>query len=152
MNLFKDKKITPERSADPMICSPEITLSQDELSFLRKGPRFMLRQEINDKDFKVELEKMTVKEKFNDCNKEAENDSITSDESLSELAEKEEAKTAMIYLKSDKTLDLGRIKATDYKFNKRVFLPEDESVDKEAIHEVRRATMMEIFKKTVGGD
>ena len=114
VNLFRDKNITPEQSADPMICSPSISLNQDELSFLRKGPRFMLRQEINDEDFKVELEKMSVKEKFNDNNKETDNNSFISDDSLSEEADKEAAKTAMAYLKSEKIWDLGKIKATDY--------------------------------------
>ena len=94
----------------------------------------MLRQETDIKDFKVELEKMTVKEKFNDCNKEPENTSLISEGSqslsLSEEAEKEAARSAMIYLKSKKSLDLGKIKATDYKFNKRVFLPEDGPVEK----------------------
>ena len=95
VNIFQERSVTPEQSADPMICSPNISLSKEELSFLRKGPRFMLRQETDIKDFKVELEKMTVKEKFNDCNKEPENTSLISEGSqslsLSEEAENEAA-------------------------------------------------------------
>ena len=66
VNLFSEKEITPEPSADPMICSPDISLNKNELAFLKRGPRFMMRQEMNEKDFRAELEKMTVKEKFNE--------------------------------------------------------------------------------------
>ena len=135
-----------------MICSPNISLSKDELSFLRKGPRFMLRQEVEEKDFRVELEKMTMKEKFNDSENESENSSVLSDDSISEEAEKEAARSAMVYLKSEKSLDLGKIKATDYKFNKRVLLPEDGSTESEAIHEVRRSAMLDVVKKSISNN
>ena len=149
VNLFQNTNITPEPSADPMVCSPDISLSKAELAFLKKGPRYMLRQEMDVVDFKTELEKMSVKEKLTALNsdKTAEG-SLVSDCSLSEEAAREEAKSAMIYIKSEKVLDLGRMKATDYKFNKHVYLPKEETTEKEALHEVRRLTMLDAFRET----
>ena len=80
----------------------------------------MLRQEMNEQDFKTELEKMTVKEKLSALNNEVSTDGEASVESLTEEASKEAAKSAMVYVKSERVLDLGKMKATDYKFNKRV--------------------------------
>ena len=112
----------------------------------------MMRQE-SEKDFRVELEKMSVKDKYNSLNTcPVEDDPEMSSDSLSELAEKEEAKTAMTYIKSEKQLDLGKLKATEYKFNKHVFLPKSESSEKEALHEVRRMAMLDVFRKSTSKD
>ena len=151
VTLFSDKEVVPEQCAEPMVCSPEITLSKAEMSFLKKGPRFMLRQEVSEREFKVELEKMTVKDKFNTLNKGGDLDTSSSSsqsDSLSEEAENEEARSAMPYLKSEKCLDLSKMRSTDYKFNKRIFLPKHEPAEKEALHEARRLSMLNIFRKT----
>ena len=107
VNLFQNDHIASEPSADPMICAPDIPLSRAELAFLKKGPRFMLRQEMNEQDFKTELEKMTVKEKLSALNNEVSTDGEASVESLTEEASKEAAKSAMVYVKSERVLDLG---------------------------------------------
>ena len=57
----------------------------------------------------------------------------------------------MIYSKKDKVRDLGKLRATNYKFNKYVCLPKPETTYREAIHEIRKAEMMKVFKRTVGG-
>ena len=151
VNLFGNEELVSEESADPMVCCKDIPLSKAELSFLKRGPKYMLRQECDERDFKVELEKMTVKDKYNSLRvcPEDDLDQDESNDSLSEVAEKEEAKAAMVYVKSEKVLDLGKLKATEYKFNKHVFLPKNETADKEAMHEVRRAAMLDVFKKSV---
>ena len=112
----------------------------------------MLRQETSLLEFKTELEKMTVKEKISALNSGSStpDESLTTDKELSEEASKEEAKTAMVYLKSEKVLNLGKLKATDYKYNKHIFLPKGETAEKEALHEVRRMSMLEAFKETMG--
>ena len=50
----------------PMVYDESIILSEDELSVLSKGPKFSVRQDLNEDDFKLELEKMICKQKFND--------------------------------------------------------------------------------------
>ena len=151
VNLFNGSQLSPEPKADPMICSPDISLSKDELAFLKRGPRFMMRQEMNEKEFRAELEKMTVKAKLNDLNNIPTNDesssSLDSSVSLTEEAERECAKAAMVYLKSEKALDLSKLKATDYKFNKHIYLPKHDSTEKEARHEARRLAMLEVFRQ-----
>ena len=39
------------------------------------------------------------------------------DNIVNEKAEREIAKASMVYLKSEKSLNLGKMKATDYKYN-----------------------------------
>ena len=147
VNLFQDKDLRPEKCAEPMICAPDIVLSESEVAFLRKGPRFMLRPETDENDFKLEVEKMIVKEKMS-----ARYEGEAENTSMSEAANIEAAKAAMVYLKSDKTLDLGKMKATDYKFNKHVFLPRNETVERESLHEVRRVTMLDAFRDFIKED
>ena len=60
VNIFQDEKVVPEDTAEPMICSPSISISKAELAFLKKGPRFMLRQEVDECEFRVDLEKMML--------------------------------------------------------------------------------------------
>ena len=49
----------------------------------------------------------------------------------------------------DKTLALDRLRGTDFKYNKRVYLPNPVSTQKEALHEMRRNEMEKVFKKVV---
>ena len=63
INIFNGE-LVQEKCADPMVCSNDIELSQDELEFLRKGPRYMIRQNVKEEEFMVDLEKIVVKEKY----------------------------------------------------------------------------------------
>ena len=167
VNIFKSE-LTPEPSADPMVCDPSIKLSKCEMAFLRRGPRFMMRQDLNLNSFKTEIEKMVAKEKYDKTNydqldgssstllsehKLDSNSSLLSEHKLDSkhgLTREEktlEAKANMVYDKSEKSLDMGRLKATEYKFNKYVHLPKAESVIRESLHEVRRSKMVEVFMR-----
>ena len=65
VNIF-NRALSPEERADPMICDNSIKLSKNELAFLRLGPRYMLRQTLDELEFKTDLNKMIVKERFED--------------------------------------------------------------------------------------
>ena len=147
VNLFGHDTVVPEQPAEPMVCSSDITLSKAERAFLRKGPRYMLRMEVSETDFKAELEKMSVKDKFNALNNGELEDPEHSSNSLSEEADREATKAAMVYLKSDRSLDMNKMKATDYKFNRQVFLPKHETAERESLHELRRMTMLDAFRQ-----
>ena len=54
VNIFTTT-VEPEKSADPMVCDKSIKLSKSELAFLRKGPKFMMRQVVNEGDFCTEI-------------------------------------------------------------------------------------------------
>ena len=59
-NLLKDgAEIDP-----PLICDDKITLSQDEINLLSKGPKFSVRRDLVENDFKLEVEKSICKRKF----------------------------------------------------------------------------------------
>ena len=49
----------------------------------------------------------------------------------------------------DKTLDLGRIRSCDYKYNKTISFPGAEEIEKENQYELRRTRMNNIFKKYI---
>ena len=158
VNIFCND-LVPEACAEPMVCAEDITLSNDELEFLRKGPRYMMRQNVSENDFVVELEKMVIKDKYDACESgrgtdsmtPEGNDSVASDvDGLSALAEEISVRSGMIYSRKEKVLDMGKMKATSYKFNKYVHLPRPETTIREAVHEIRKNEMLRIFRKTVG--
>ena len=159
VNIFHTN-ITPQECADPMICSKNIKLSKDEMNFLRKGPRFMLRTTGRESDFVVELEKMVIKDKYEatrdgrDMNDSMSDRLANKDEStgdLDALTDEIEARAGMMYSKRDKILNLGKLRATNYKFNKHICLPKPETAYREAVHEVRKTEMLKIFRKTLSG-
>ena len=143
--LFNED-LEAEPPADPMICDNKINLSKEEMQFLRRGPRFMLREKVNLTDFQIQLEKMIAREKYGRGRDEDDNDSgISSGESdcedsddsdrdLKLASERIAAEASMIYVKRDKTLDLGKLRVTDYKFNKFVHLPRAQEPTVEAKH------------------
>ena len=145
INIFHTD-IFPQECADPMICSKSLVLST-EMNFLRKGPKFMLRQNSKESDFVIELEKMVIKDKYK-ANKDGrdlgttESDGTNSrkeaETDISALADAIEARAGMTYCKRDMTLNLGKLRATNYKFNKHICLPRPETAYREALHEVRK--------------
>ena len=66
-----------------MVYDESIVLSEDELSILRKGPKFAVRQEILEDEFKLELEKMVCKRKFNDSQTELDPANPSNDRTVS---------------------------------------------------------------------
>ena len=64
VNVFIEE-VEPEDPIGPMICNSSIQLKENELRFLTRGPKFMMRNEIDIKEFTVDVEKMIVKESYN---------------------------------------------------------------------------------------
>ena len=152
IDVFK-KDVKPEKPADPMVCSQQIKLSRCERAFLMKGPKFMVRDELDTNEFLVDLQKMIIKEKYDKAGKEDDEENEEGNHQKSRLEEKEdlttrivEAKACLVYDKEDFSLDLGRMRATDYKYNKLIHLPKPENVKREAQHEMRKEQMLRVFK------
>ena len=55
VEIFK-KDIEPQELIGPMICTEKIKISDDELKFLIKGPKYMLRTELDKIEYSVELD------------------------------------------------------------------------------------------------
>ena len=65
VNIFQnDLEILPQVPLGPMICDEKIDLNKNELRLLSRGPKFMVRDELALEDFKVEMEKMVAKQKY----------------------------------------------------------------------------------------
>ena len=141
-----------------MICDRSIRLTKSELAFLRRGPGFMMRQTVNEKEFCTELGKMVVKEKYDEADRNIADDSQISNRNnddsqtstsniLDEAERRITAEWGMTYDKESGFIDMGKFRATNYKFNKFVHLPEASSIGMEARHEVRKAEMLRIFRE-----
>ena len=67
VNVFTDdqKNMVPMPPEPPFICHESIKLSENEVKILSRGPKFMVRDELDSESFDVELEKMVSKKKFN---------------------------------------------------------------------------------------
>ena len=82
VNIFNEN-LVPEPSLGPMICDPNIKLSRSEMAFLKRGPGFMVRQELNSYDFKTEVEKMIAIEKYD----KSERSDLSSSSDISQLSD-----------------------------------------------------------------
>ena len=51
----------------------------------------------------------------------------------------------MVYNKETKSIDMGNLRASDYKFNKTIHLPRGDDAEKETKHNLRREEMLRIF-------
>ena len=52
----------------PYLCDNKIKLSKQELLILSKDPKYSLLEEIDERNFKLELERMVAKNRFNEYN------------------------------------------------------------------------------------
>ena len=155
VNIF-NKTVNPEQPADPMVCSDTIKLSRCEKAFLRKGPKYMLRNELNESEFVVDLYKMVIKEKYDKVDSledgsvtgegDKKNDLVVDEKVVKEI----EAKARLVYNKEDLSLNLGRMRASDYKYNKMIYLPKIEDSRRESLHEVRKEQMLKVFNEVKG--
>ena len=116
VNVFNDD-LKPEEPIGPMVCSSSISLTKDELNFLTRGPRFMMREELNIKEFMADVEKMLVKNAYNEIDEEEDEEyekSEEEDKRLEKAVQKVEAEGRMVYCKETRSFDLGNLRASDY--------------------------------------
>ena len=131
-----NKDIHSEEPIGPMVCHPEIKLTPNELLVLNKGPKFMVRRDASLEQFLLEVEKSITKQNYNDnwdtednCKDDSTNEPCGSD--LDSAAERLEIESKNISNFREKSISLGRLRCTEYKYNKRVHLPEPRSADRD---------------------
>ena len=179
VNVFKNQTMSmiPEPADEPMICHDSLKFSKNELLVLARGPKFMVRSKLDKEEFKVELEKMVVKQKFSesedDCGYDCESNEAPDNHAIHEISREgggskqnfnsqndkyneieidkvwEENAGSMVYNLKSKSLDLGNLRATDYKHNKLTYMPRNCKVDRESLHESRRVEMNRVFDRIV---
>ena len=151
----------------PVVYDKSIILSDDEMQILSKGPKFAVRQKLVKESFKVESEKMSCKQKFTagdefcegqpTSNVDVQSSFVVQSQSQDDSAQAkpdratrwEEKRAQLVYDFTEGSLDPGRLKATDYKFNKSTNLPKPSSADVEAKHDLRKKESLAIFDKVV---
>ena len=65
LKAFNQPEIVVQTPDPPMVYDKNISLSPDEIAVLSKGPKFAVRQSLMKENFKIELEKMICKSKYN---------------------------------------------------------------------------------------
>ena len=150
----EDSTISPEELKGPVTIEggkQVVTLGQNEIKILTRGPKFTIRRCLNRERYMVEMEKAILKEKWDRMSKgkemEEEMSLIEEGEKgrLEEAMEELEARSRQIYDGQEKVLDFGNLRATDAKENKRVKFPKALSPVEEAKMEVRRVTWAKIY-------
>ena len=122
VNVFKTE-LEVEEAIGPMICCKDIEIDENERKFLEKGPRFMLRGEIEENDFRVEMEKMIAKESFTSMDESDDEgggeersnsgEDEVEKERVNKAVKEEEARGRMTYDRVKKDLDLGNLKTQE---------------------------------------
>ena len=95
-----NKQVDQEPPLGPLICHPDIKLTKNEMSVLSKGPKYMIRREVDVDEFKLEVEKCIAKQNYND----GDDDTIPADDekenetsSLDSIAERIELESKMLF-------------------------------------------------------
>ena len=68
IKAFSKPEALSESTEPPMVYDECIKLTEDEIAVLSKGPGFAVRQKLVEENFKIELEKMICKSKYNSMN------------------------------------------------------------------------------------
>ena len=158
--IFKTPKDLPEKepSLGPYVCDPSIKLSEEEIMILNKDPKFSLMEDINDVDFRIELEKMLYKHRINENGKKrinkSQKDKIKTfhsekdnDKDLDKWALWKDCKHRYIYDPFKKDINFNWRRVTDYKMNKRIMLPKALDPEAEFQCETRRRKFWSVFNK-----
>ena len=174
VNIFSKSQhnVKPEPPTGPFLCHESIKFDENELSILNKGPKFMIRNDLDENEFELELEKMVAKKKINSAFKDKDDFSDSSNQAISRLTSEvtqnenmqgrgninidqidnerwEEQSSKMVYNLKSKVFDLGNLQASKYKHNKMIFMPSPESADSEMTHEVRKSEMRRVFSRAI---
>ena len=69
VNIFQNNQtnISPKDLLGPMVCDESLRFNANESKLLSRGPKDMVRQELSLEEFRVQMEKMIVKQKLDNA-------------------------------------------------------------------------------------
>ena len=141
LRIFQEEEIIPEEPEPPMVASKDISLSKGAIKILSKSPKFALRNILSKENYMAEIEKGLIKDKYGRIGKEEVDGKVVEEEETEERKKSSEwleRKTELIYDMEDNNIDFARSKPTQWKGNKRIYLPKAGSTSLEAYLEIRR--------------
>ena len=166
LSVFNGPDGLPKRQEPlgPFICDKSIILSPEEILILKKSPKFSIMSEVDEKDYKIETEKMLCKHRYSfkkekkklydhietlegkDMNKNLKKRKQDRKEEISKIWT--DTKDRYVYNPVNRSVSFLKRKPTDYKFNKYTHLPMPEVLggyrsrknDKEFIRPRSRST------------
>ena len=152
----------PDRPLGPYITDTSIKLTRGEVKLLSKDPKFSLKYDPDPMTTSIEIERMNSKARFElgSKNKNYKKPRITTGEGkpieweenlkestgdpLLDLFRQCEGK--FVFNPLEKSIDFTRRKATDYKLNRNIILPQPLTNDREFQCELRRKAYMEALE------
>ena len=133
----------------------EIKLSKSEHQILKRGPKYCILKSCSEEAICCSVECCITKHKWDDLANDPDEPpplGVPTEEELAEkaridnLAEEMAAESRSIYDEENKSVNLNKLRVTDYKQNSRVILPRAQSNEKEAKLEVLRREIQESHK------
>ena len=156
LSVFNGPDGLPKRQEPlgPFICDKSIILSPEEILILKKSPKFSIMSEVDEKDYKIETEKMLCKHRYSfkkekkklydhietlegkDMNKNLKKRKQDRKEEISKIWT--DTKDRYVYNPVNRSVSFLKRKPTDYKLNKYTHLPKPLDFETEFQCEVRR--------------
>ena len=121
--VCEDEKYTFQQ---PLVYG-ELNFDDDEKAALLLDPKFAIYDLLAEEDFEVEIETCLAKMRWNNMNKEDDEEEPTSKEKQ-EYNEIVDAKSRQVYDSETKTFDMKKLQATNVKQNTYVILPKSQGV------------------------
>ena len=138
-----------EKEEKPVLQKPliygDINIDEDETAALLLDPKFAVFNSLSEEEFEVEIESCLTKMKWNKMSRSGN----CEDEKEREDMELEEAESREVYDSVDKTFNMRKQRVTDLKHNAYVIFPKPQPLEYEALLEIRRQKLAEVFKKYV---
>ena len=127
----------------------DVQVTDEEISCLELGPKYMVTPNLKREDFEVEVEIESVKTRLELVKREEVMDEDGEvDEKVLESQRNQERDQRQILNKEERTLDMRKLKVTDAKYNVRSFFPRAAAPKDESKLQLRRQ-MMDTFDKYV---
>ena len=133
----------------------EIKLTDSELKVLKRGPKYCVLKSCSEEAICCSVECCITKHKWDDMANDPDEpplqEALTGEElaekaRLDNLAEELAAESRSVYDEESKSVNLNKLRVTDYKKNSRVILPRAQTNSKEANLEVLRREIQESHK------
>ena len=168
LSIFGDQSDLPKPlpPKGPFVCNKKICLNKNELKILSKDPKFSVRGKLNRQKHLTEVERMTSKHRYNASSQRknalkektaARNNTLLQDLGEVDFAEIDridnlynmfqDIKGGHIYDPVERNIDFNSRRASHYKHNKNVCLPQPLSAEEELDCEVRRSAYSAVFDR-----
>ena len=149
---WRDKDLQHVPKIDPLDCFTTVgniqpPLTNDQVEALALGPNFCLTPDLPNEPMEVSLGENKVKRIWNDMSeKYVFEDDDSDNDNEEETPEELDARMRRVYDFDKNEINMGNLRVTDTKFNRRTILPENRNKRIEAQENIRKENTMRTFQ------